>query len=229
MNVRWHWVSALRCAVLMIGLVSALCAQEVVVIDATGPLRLRSKEPTAFARGGPLQPLRVEAQTLRPELLSVTPVAGQQPGQAVFEMKLTNRSQSTLLVPVDPNTADFDSLLRAGGASTLDMVEISMSADRPINSCAVNGDLKLLGDRSLPRSLLSLHPGQWIRIKGLVHLSCGTEISGAAPEFKGNQLHAVVSIGKEQIESEKGMLHGTELIQNFVNSNGVVVGNGAGK
>ncbi|MGC2743502.1 MAG: hypothetical protein WA672_09960 [Candidatus Angelobacter sp.] len=95
-----------------------------------------------------------------PELLSITPVATQQPGEAVFEMKLTNRSRSDLLVPVDPNSADFDHPLRAGGTSTLDMIEISIIADRT---------------------------------------------------------------------SDKGGLHGAELVQNFMNSNGVVVGNAAGK
>jgi hypothetical protein len=210
-------------------LISDLCAQQVLFIDATGPLRLRSKEPVAFARGGPLQPLSGEAQTVWPELLSITPVGSQQPGKAVFEMKFTNRSRSDLLVPVDPNSADFDRPLTARGASTLDMIEISMVADRPINSCAVSGDLKLLGDHSVPKSLLSLQPGQWIRIKGMVRLNCGTELSGVAPKFEGNQLHAMMSMGKEQITSDKDGLHGAELVQNFMNSNGVVVGNAAGK
>lgn len=228
MSGQRRWALALQCAMLIV-LMCDLFAQQVLFIDATGPLRLRSREPAAFARGGPLQPLGGEAQTLWPELLSITPVASQQPGEAVFEMKLTNRSRSDLLVPVDPNSADFDRPLTTAGTSTLDMIEISMVADHPINACAVSGDLKLLGDSSVPNSLLSLKPGQWIRIKGMVRLRCGAELSNVIPEFNGNQLHAVMSMGKEQITSDKGVLHGAELVRNFMNSNGVVVGNAAGK
>jgi hypothetical protein len=201
-------------------------AQEAGTVDATGHLRLRSNVPATFARGGPLQPLTSGAQTLSPELVSVTAAGTQQVKQAVFEVKLLNRSSKPLVIPVDPHSADFDRLLASRGASNLEMLEISLApTDEGADSCTVDGDLKLLGDQSVSRSLQTLQPGQWIRVKGLATLSCGSGSSAA--ELK-DRVHAVVSLGSEEIVNQKGGLQGTETIQSFVISNPVRIGN-AGK
>jgi hypothetical protein len=197
-------------------------AQEVATVDATGHLRLRSKVPETFARGGPLQPLTSGAQTLSPELVSVTTAGTHPTRQAVFELKLLNRSSKALVIPVDPNSADFDPLLASSGLSHLEMLQISLvPTEKAAESCTVDGYLKLLGDRSVSRSLHTLQPGQWVRVKGVVRLSCRTESSAA--EFKDG-VHAVVSLGSEEIVTQKGGLQGTETIQSFVISNPVMVG-----
>jgi hypothetical protein len=197
-------------------------AQEVATVDATGHLRRRSKVPETFARGGPLQPLTSGAQTLSPELISVTTAGTHQTRQAVFELKLLNGSSKALVIPVDPHSADFDRLLASSGTSNLDMLEISLvPIDKAADSCSVDGDLKLLGDRSVSGSLQTLQPGQWVRVKGLVRLSCGTGSSAA--DLK-DSVHAVVSLGTEEIVTQNGRLQGTETIQSFVISNPMMVG-----
>lgn len=155
-------------------------------------------------------------------MVSVTTAGTQPTREAVFELKLLNRSSKALVIPVDPHSADFDPLFASSGLSHLEMLEISLvPTEKTVQSCTVDGDLKLLGDRSVSRSLHTLQPGQWIRVKGAVRLSCGTESSAA--EFK-NGVHAVVSLGSEEIFTQKGRLQGTEIIQSFVISNPVMVG-----
>ncbi len=203
--------------------IATLAAQQAAIIDATGPLRLRSKEPLAISLGGGLLPLYPpDSQPMQAELESLSSAATG--GKAVYQLVLRNTSGRAQQIAVNPNSADFEAKAAPNGGYTAALLKISIvSTVSGGQSCVLDSDLKLFGSSAVPGSLTTLNPGESVRIKAPLHAVC----TSAERQISGNtsavSLSALVSFGKEEIFTQSGELHVRDTIENFIKSNSFTV------
>jgi hypothetical protein len=210
-------------AILLAFGVATLAAQQSAIIDATGPLRLRSKEPVAISLGGGLQPLYPpDSQPIQAEITSLSSATAD--GKTVYELVLRNASRKPQEIAVNPNSADFEGKAEKNGSYSAALLKISIvSTGSGGQSCVLNSDLKFFGSSAVPGSLTTLNPGESVRIKAPLRAVCTSterQISGGGGAIS---LSALVSFGKEEIFTQSGELHGRDTIENFIKSNSFTV------
>lgn len=212
----------LKCVLFILAFAAALAAQS-AIIDATGPLRLRSKEPVAISLGGGLQPLYPpDSQPIQAELTNLSSATND--GKTVYELVLRNASRNPQEIAVNPNSADFEAKAEKSGSYSAALLKISIvSTGSGGQSCVFNSDLKFFGSSAVPGSLTTLNPGESLRIKARLRTVCTSTERQISENGGAISLSALVSFGKEEIFTQSGELHGRDTIENFIKSNSFTV------
>ena len=151
----------------LFGLIAAIALSAVyalgqLTVDATGPLRDRLRRPTAGHGGsiGRELPLKLAVEVL-----------GGSPDPAIsteVQFILTNSGKNPLTIPVSPNPGDLepaDPKVRY----SVRVLSLYITTDRKREK-KVPGGVELYGNRGWPGTLMSLAPGESVRVLARVAL-----------------------------------------------------------
>jgi hypothetical protein len=141
---------------------SVVAALSQSTVDATGPIRDRLRKPTAghassTGRKLPLQ-IAIEVHGVSPEVSIPTDV----------EFVLTNSGKDHLTVPVSPNPGDLEPADPKVGYSVT-VLSLYITSERK-GEKKLPGGADLYGSRAWPATLVSLAPGESIRVLARVTL-----------------------------------------------------------
>ena len=170
-----HGIAALTTAILF---VSTCCAQEVGSLDLTkiaqrSDLRLpKATSPPTSGDSGAGQSsrcLRSEPKVgeLRTSLRSLDRTSYRLGDEPIFEVQVENAGSTTIRIPFYPHLADLQPDDPAKNFPYSDLrITLWIAAEDGEWSTNTGGGISLYGDDDHAGTMLSLKPGQWVRIVG---------------------------------------------------------------
>jgi hypothetical protein len=169
----------------------ALTALAQLTVDATGPIRQRKRDAARGHVGccGRKLPLQVAMET--------TGSPPDENGQTLVEFVLTNSGKKALVLPVSPHPGDLEPSDPNATYSGMSLgLRIGLSK-KPAG--IFGGGADLFGSKEFPGTLVSLAPGDSIRVLARVALP---QVGNTEPEaFKASAL-----LGTETIKRVNGEL-----------------------
>lgn len=150
----------------------ALLAQ--TVIDVTVPIHKRLRNPTAGQAGsiGRKLPLQIA--------LEFPSERSNSDGDVKVAFVLTNASQKDLTIPISPHPGDFEPP-DTNQPYTVQHLHLYLTSNK-VQDSALHGGADLYGNQTHPRTLLTLPPGQSVRVLAWVKVpkDISTEQGAAA-------------------------------------------------
>ena len=170
-----HRIVALTAATLF---VSSCCAQEVAWLDLTN-IRQRSdlrlpKEKSSLTSGhsGSGQTIRCfdsksKVGELRTSIRSLDRTSYRVEDEPIFEVQVENTGSTSIRMPFSPHLADLQPDDPAKNFTYFSMqITLWVAAEDGEWSTNAGGGVVLYGDDDHAGTMLSLEPGQWVRIVG---------------------------------------------------------------
>ena len=167
---------------------SALRVAGQLTVDATGPIRGRTREATRGSGGGVARRLPLQVAIKTPVS---TPDAR---GRTLVEFILTNSGRKALILPVSPHPADLEPS-DPKSAYTVLTLGLRVSLNKKPGTIFPGGT-DLYGSASVPATLVTLGPGDSILVLTLVTLP----MSGPEP------LIATASLENQTLKTTNGEL-----------------------
>jgi hypothetical protein len=164
-----------------------------LTVDVTGPIRQRKREAMRGHGGGVGRklPLKVTIVT--------TGAPPDHNGKTPVEFVLTNSGKNDLTLPISPHPGDLEPSDPEATYTVMTLgLRISLS-EKP--GIIFPGGAELYGSAEFPESLVSLAPGDSIRVLTLVALP---EAGGEAPNAEG--IDASASLSNQTIRTLNGQL-----------------------
>ena len=171
----WHLTVVVSTATLLI---SACSAQEIASLDLTKVNRrvnLRRPQATSPVTGGyngteqttECFDSKSKAGALSASLLSLDRTHYQLEDEPIFEVKVENAGFTTIRIPFSPHLGDLqpDDPAKKFAYSELH-ITLWIAAGDDQWGANTGGGVVLYGDNDHSGTMLSLHPGQWVRIVG---------------------------------------------------------------
>jgi hypothetical protein len=143
-------------------LVSAVTAMGQLTVDATGPIRNRTREATRSSGGGVGRRLSLQVAIRTP--ISATDANG----RTLVEFTLTNSGTKAITLPVSPHPGDLEPSDPTAAYSVLTLgLRVSLSQKPGV---ILPGGADLYGSASDPPTLVNLAPGNSMRVIARVAL-----------------------------------------------------------
>ncbi len=170
-----HRIVALTAAILF---VSTCCAQEVASLDLTKiAQRLDLRRPKATSQltsgdSGAGQTIhcphsKTKVGELRTSLRSLDRTSYQLEDEPIFEVQVENAGSTSIRIPFSPHLADLQPHDPAKNFPYSDLrITLWIAAEDGEWSTNTGGSVSLYGDDDHAGTMVSLKPGQWVRIVG---------------------------------------------------------------
>jgi hypothetical protein len=143
-----------------------------LTVDATGPVRRRTREPT-IGRGGSF------ARKL-PLLVTITALGGWDNDDKIkVEFTLTNAGKDVLTLPMSPNPGDLEPPKQTASYSVKRLSLFVTSDKRRVK--ILPGQTHLYGSVAFPGTLLELASGKSVRVLALVAIPRPSVTESAPP------------------------------------------------
>jgi hypothetical protein len=169
-------------------LVSAAPSLGQLTVDATGPIRNRTREATRSSGGGVGRKLPLQVA------IKATISAPDENGRTLIEFILTNSGAKALTLPVSPHSADLEPSDPRVAYTVLTLGLRVFLGKKP--GVIFPGGADLYGSVSVPATVVTLAPGDSIRVLTKVAMS-GSE---------SETFVATASLNNETLRTVKGEL-----------------------
>lgn len=179
---------------------TALLAQQVKFIDVTGePQRVRLRYPPApafenVATGGGMStsisecgPEIRDPRSLSVYLQSAIVNSSDPMGASQVEFKVLNTGKVPLRLPVSPHLAD---LQPADSSIAFEYMSLALSASRIKDRRSI-GYIELFGKEDAPGTVITLNPGEWLRVEARVKFNRSLPPTGTVDLLPGYWLRRV--------------------------------------
>lgn len=171
---------------LVVATTALACGQ--LTVDATGPIRNRTREATRASGGGIGRKLPLQVA------IKVTVSAPDASGRTLVEFILTNSGAKALTLPLSPHPADLEPSDPRSAYTVLTLgLRVSFSK-KPGE--ILPGGADLYGSASVPATLVTLAPGDSVRVLTRVTL----------PRSESEPLVATASLDDQTLRIVKGEL-----------------------
>ena len=157
---------------------SVLPALGQLTVDATGPIREMRRTASVGSGGGfgRKVPLQLTMKT--------TGAPPDEDGKTTVEFSLTNSGKTDLIIPISPHPGDLESA-DPNASNSLRVVGLSVTADKK-QAKVLPGQAYLYGSDTVPGSLVSVGPGESIRVLARVALPRAPATETEGPVFVGH-------------------------------------------
>ena len=157
---------------------SVLPALGQLTVDATSPIREMRRTASVGSGGGfgRKVPLQVTMKT--------TGAPPDEDGKTVVEFSLTNSGKTDLIIPISPHPGDLESA-DPNASYSLRALGLSVTADKK-QAQVLRGQAYLYGSDTVPGTLISVDPGESIRVLARVALPSTPQTETEAPVFVGH-------------------------------------------
>jgi hypothetical protein len=155
-----------------------------LTVDATGPIRERRREP-ASGRGGSIGrklPLQVAIET--------TGAPPDENGKTVVEFVLRNPGKNDLTLPISPHPGDLEPV-DPKASYTGRVLGLFVTSDKR-QANILSGHAHLYGSDAVPGTLITLAPGESIKVLARV----------ALPRSSPSEPGALVFVGHAMLDNE---------------------------
>lgn len=154
-----------------------------LTVDATGPIRDRSRPPAGGSAGSIGRKLQLRVALERSD------APQDESGRSLVEFVLTNSGSDLLTLPTSPNPGDLEPE-DPNVTYTLSHMSLYVTSDRAEGSVLLPGT-NLYGNRGMPGTLVTLSPGETMKV--LARVSLGPSPHLATPDARVFVAHATLA------------------------------------
>ena len=196
-------------ALALIGIATICLAKEAAFLDLTTvTIREFVREPTS-GTGGVGSGNQSKMKLFRLSLLSLGRERALIGDNVTFEAKLENTSKAPIVIPWNPHPADVEA---TDPSKSYKYVSCSfgLGGTDKFGEPVILGSVGLFGSPSVPKSLLELQPGDWVRIRAKVKLGVGDTRWSEKLRSRGQaELALIVSFSTSQttVTPKNGSYH----------------------
>src|SRR6266481_7475027 len=193
MQWRSHSIGYLILALAVAALFSPLCpAQELASLDLTkieARVDLRRPKATSLAKGGysgteettPCFDSKQKTRSLHTSLVTLDRTYYQVEDEPTFEVKIENDGLTQVRIPFSPHLTDLQPKNPAQKFAYFALQITLWIASSERWSTNTGGSVILYGSNDHPNTILTLKPGEWVRVIGKGHLIRGEFTSFSDP------------------------------------------------
>jgi hypothetical protein len=204
MHSRSHPIGHLILALALAASLSTTCAQELASVDLTkieARLDLRRPKATSPPKGGysgsdatiPCFDSKQKAGSLHTSLATLDRTYYQIADEPTFEVTVENDGFAPVRIPFSPHLADLQPKNPAQKFAYFALVIVLWIASSERWSTNAGGGVILYGSNDHPNTMLTLKPGEWVRVIGKGHLIEFTSFGDPA-----DQAYATASLFREE-------------------------------